>query len=106
MSGMKMLHFLKEMMEIHSNPPILYYGLIIIIIIVTIIIIIIIIIIIMIIIIMMRIIIIVIIIIIIIILAILVPYNLSQFLIYHHYDFVLYGGGKWTDEGRVFGPCL
>ena len=26
MSGVRMLHFLKRFMKIHSNPPILYYG--------------------------------------------------------------------------------
>ena len=26
MSGVRMLHFLKTLMEIHLNPPILYYG--------------------------------------------------------------------------------
>ena len=26
MSGVRMIHFSKDLMEIHSNPPILYYG--------------------------------------------------------------------------------
>ena len=26
MSGVRMLHFFERLMEMHSNPPILYYG--------------------------------------------------------------------------------